>query len=119
MTTLDHDDLAFAALVSNLDLDGMTDGASLASSAIRSGTRIQRRRKAVGWSLTTVAAAVTVLVASGVADSAPHSAPPAPASRPAAHGHAHQQAARDGGGPVARVYSFRNGHWVLLRVLHH
>jgi len=121
MTTLDHDDLAFAALVSNLDLDGMTDGASLASSAIRSGTRIQRRRKVVGWSLTSMAAAVAVLVASGVADSAPHAAAPAPSSRPASHGRAHHQAVHHGhdGGAIARVYQFQHGHWVLLRVLHH
>jgi hypothetical protein len=120
MTTLDHDDLAFAALVSNLDLDGMADGASLASTAIRSGTRIQRRRKVVGWSVTTVAAAMAVLVASGVADSAPHAAAPAPSSRPAAHGRAHHQAVhhRDAGGVVARVYRFQHGHWELLRVLH-
>ena len=121
MTTLDHDDRAFTALASNLDLDGMADGASLASTAIRSGTRIRRRRKAVGWSFTTVAAAVAVLVASGVADSAPHAAAPAPSSRPAAHGRAHHQAVhhRDGGAEVARVYQFQDGHWVLLRVLHH
>jgi hypothetical protein len=122
MTTLDHDELAFTALVSDLDLDGMTDGAALASTAIRSGVRVRRRRRALGWSLTTVAAGLAVLVASGVADSAPHAAAPAPASRPAAHGHAHHQQARDhrdGAGVVARVYRFQDGRWVLLRVLHH
>jgi hypothetical protein len=125
MTTLDHDDLAFTALASDLDLDGMADGASLASTAILDGTRIRRRRKAVGWSLTTVAAGVAVFVASGVADSAPHAAAPAPSSRPAAHGRAHHQAAAPqaarqatSGWTAARVYQSQDGQWVLLRVLH-
>ena len=120
MTTLDHDELAFTTLASSLDLHDMADGASLASTAIRSGTRIRRRRTTVGWSLTTVAGLATVLVVSGVADSAPHAASPGPSSRPAVQGHSHRQAVhrRDDGGQVVHVYAFQHGRWVQLRVLH-